>query len=67
MTSYGLLAVLLWRQGHYGWALVASSWVLAIAISRVYLGAHYSSDVLASLTLGVLWLFVAFTVYDQYT
>lgn len=66
MTSYGLLAVMLWRQGYYGWALCAGSWVMAVAVSRVYLGVHYPSDVLAALMFGVLWLTAAFTVFGEY-
>ena len=31
---------------------------LAEALSRVYLGAHYPSDVLASMALGTIWLVV---------
>ncbi|MCX6050405.1 MAG: phosphatase PAP2 family protein, partial [Chloroflexi bacterium] len=64
ISLYGLLAVLLWRQRHYGWALLAGVWVLAVAVSRVYLGVHYPSDVLASLTIGGLWLYGAFFVFD---
>jgi len=67
VVLYGLLAVLLWRRRHYGWALFAGGWVCAVAVSRVYLGVHYPSDVLASLALGGVWLFMAFTVYDWYT
>ena len=64
VALYGLLAVLLWRQRHYRWSILAGAWGLAVAVSRVYLGVHYPSDVLASLTMGGLWLFVAFTIYD---
>jgi undecaprenyl-diphosphatase len=64
ISLYGLLAVLLGRQRHYGWALLAGVWVLAVAVSRVYLGVHYPSDVLASLAIGGLWLFGAFFVFD---
>ncbi len=66
MAFYGLLAVLLWRAHHRGWALLSGGWVLAVAFSRVYLGAHYPSDVLGSLTLGVIWLFAVLIVHDRY-
>jgi undecaprenyl-diphosphatase len=36
------------------WA-VAASLVLAIGFSRIYLGVHYPSDVLAGYTVGLLW------------
>lgn len=61
---YGLLAVWLWRQRRYGWALVAGSWPLVVALTRIYLGVHYPSDVLASLAVGVVWLAAVGLVYD---
>lgn len=66
VAVYGFLAVLLWRSRHYGWASFAGLWVGVVAISRIYLGVHYPSDVLGSLTLGTLWLFTLFIGYDWY-
>ncbi len=66
VAFYGLLAVLLWRAHHRGLGLLSGLWVLAVALSRVYLGVHYPSDVLGSLTLGVLWVFAVMVVYDRY-
>lgn len=39
----------------------ASAMVLLVALSRVYLGAHYLSDVMAGITVGIGWLAVALT------
>jgi membrane-associated phospholipid phosphatase len=66
VAFYGLSAVLLWRAHHRGWALLSGGWVLAVGFSRVYLGAHYPSDVLGSLTLGVVWIFAVMFVYHRY-
>jgi len=58
VAVYGVLALLLWQRGKRGWAVLAGAWVPLVAISRVYLGVHYPSDVLASLALGTIWLII---------
>lgn len=60
IVVYGFLAVLLghrktgWQKTAY--ALIAAATFLLIAFSRLYLGAHWFSDVLASLGLGIAWI-----------
>lgn len=60
MVVYGFLAFLLghrksgWRKTAF--ALGAVSTALLVAFSRLYLGAHWFSDVLASMGLGVAWI-----------
>lgn len=68
MAFYGLLA---WMAWHYerdpvvrrisvtGFALV----VVLVGISRVYLGVHYASDVIAGFCLAAAWLAVYTTVF----
>ncbi|MCB8920001.1 MAG: phosphatase PAP2 family protein [Ardenticatenaceae bacterium] len=56
IALYGLAAILLWQRQRYGWTVLAGLWVLLVALSRIYLGVHYPSDVLASLAVGTIWL-----------
>ena len=39
--------------------------IMLIGPSRVYLGAHWASDVLGSYIIGVLWLFVLILGYQM--
>ena len=56
---YGFLAVLLavryprYRAGIYGIAVVI---VVAIGLSRLFLGVHYPTDIIAGYAVGLLWL-----------
>jgi undecaprenyl-diphosphatase len=60
MTVFGFLASLLgrgkarWQKGMI--ALPATLAILAIAFSRLYLGAYWFSDIVASLALGLAWV-----------
>jgi len=63
VAVYGLLALLLWQRGRYAWAILAGFWVPLVALSRVYLGVHYPSDVLASLALGTVWFVIVWFTY----
>jgi len=40
--------------------------VLAVALSRMYLGAHYLSDVLAAMAAGVVWLALCLTAVEAW-
>lgn len=58
---YGILAALLTARTEnralkiFVWALAAAL-VLLIGLSRVYLGVHYPSDVLAGYAVGLIWV-----------
>ena len=59
LTFYGCLAWLLARHfGRPGWAVVLLLWAGLIGFTRVYLHAHYATDVLAGFAGGAAWLVV---------
>jgi membrane-associated phospholipid phosphatase len=61
IVTYGLLAYLLFltvkgRVARAALVIVALLIVLAIGFSRIYLGAHYASDVVGGFAVGGAWL-----------
>ena len=61
VVVYGLLGYFALRLSHMRWVRFAIgaatvALVLAIGVSRVYVGVHYPTDVLAGWSLGVPWL-----------
>lgn len=60
VTFYGCLAWLLMRYfGRNGWTVPLLLWAGLIGLTRIYLHAHYATDVLAGFAGGAAWL-VAF-------
>lgn len=64
---YGLLALLLAHSTRWGWshrifAFCAAALLIAlVGISRIYLGAHYLTDVLGAIAVGLAWLAFCWT------
>jgi undecaprenyl-diphosphatase len=63
VAVFGFLAVLLWKNKHYVWAVLSGGLIFMVAISRIYLGVHYPSDTIAAIALTSLWLIVV--IYGQ--
>jgi len=64
VAFYGLVGYLLMRSASRWWhkmSLLCTTLALiaAIGLSRLYLGEHYLSDVLAGYLIGALWLIIA--------
>jgi membrane-associated phospholipid phosphatase len=67
VVFFGFIAYLAWllQDGRVRIPVIAAcgGLILLIGLSRVYLGAHWASDVLGSYIIGALWLFVLIFLY----
>ena len=66
---YGFLALLAWRNvgnraGRLACVIVACSLIVLIGLTRIYLGAHYLTDVLGALAAGLCWLVFCWTAFE---
>lgn len=68
VVFYGFLIFYLWRVLRSRFVKILLTIVLVVLIlvicwSRIYLGAHFASDVIAGITAGVGWLSISMLVY----
>ncbi len=71
MVIFGFLAVIIarsirenWRWLPYG---LAGMLILLVALARLYLGVHWLSDILGSITLGICWVTILGIAYYRHT
>jgi membrane-associated phospholipid phosphatase len=64
LAAYATTRLVAW-QSRVVAVLIACSLVAVIAFSRVYLGVHYLSDVLAAASAGVTWLALCLMAIDK--
>jgi undecaprenyl-diphosphatase len=70
-SLYGVLAFLLWRHIPTRWGrtiliLISGLMILSIGISRIYLGVHYPSDIIAGYFISGFWLTMAIWFFQRY-
>lgn len=64
MVSMAFFGLVIWMVWHYHrhdvmryvWCAVFSLIIVMVGISRIYLGVHYASDVLAGFCVSIVWL-----------
>jgi len=63
VTMYGLFIYLVWQSNlnkklKVLFTILLTLLIIAIGLSRIYLGAHYASDVIASVIVSTVWLII---------
>ncbi|WP_449444662.1 phosphatase PAP2 family protein [Ureibacillus acetophenoni] len=71
MAFYGIIVFLLWphipsRWGRMLLLLISSSIILVIGISRVYLGVHYPSDIIAGYFASGFLIAISILIYCKF-
>jgi undecaprenyl-diphosphatase len=71
-SLYAILIFLLWKHASTGFArvlllLIGSACIAVIGLSRIYLGVHYPSDVIAGYLASGFWVFLSIWLYRRYS
>lgn len=71
LTVYGIISFLLWRHiptqiGRTMLIVISSVFILMIGLSRIYLGVHYPSDIIAGYFAGGFWLSSVIWFFQRY-
>jgi len=69
-TLYGVLCFLLWKHARVAFTrvlliIIGSIMIVAIGVSRIYLGVHYPSDVVGGYLASGTWLAVSIWIYQR--
>lgn len=71
VSLYGVLAFLLWRHiptaaGRTVLIIAAAFMILVMGWSRIYLGVHYPSDVIAGYAASAAWLTLSIGLFERF-
>ena len=71
MAFYGYLIYLIYKYIKnkyikYGLILLLSSLICAIGVSRIYLGVHYTSDVLGGFCIAISYLVIYISIINKF-
>jgi undecaprenyl-diphosphatase len=66
VVAYLVILRLKSRRGRIWTAALAAAFAVTMGLSRVYLGHHWLTDVLAAWALGLAWLVLVITAHRLY-
>lgn len=70
-SLYTILAYIIWRNVRNTWGRVAITtlavlMIVMIAVSRIYLGVHFPSDIVGGVLASSVWLFASIAMYQRF-